>query len=263
MEICPMNLNEAIAALTEAKAHLGGDALFDADEPDRKPAIVPPEGVIPARGGSDVTDEVLVLRALDRRDPDGRGAVYRQLGDGLEMPRGLVDQVVCRLHARGIVELCSVVVTLGSGEQRSVLGIRRVPRDGRTIPSSETRSQPGTCRGRPRQRLRRTIPSRETRSQQPPPARAFVWDQAAAEGLLADLRATVERLKHDDFRGKPPPIFVTLAAGAIAIAEKHIANHEAEAARGWDVLDLLRGRKRVLLEIAARVQEMVAPTRGK
>ncbi|HYT90850.1 MAG TPA: hypothetical protein VEL76_19225 [Gemmataceae bacterium] len=178
----------------------------------------------------DGAHDVVVLRALDRLDPDGGGAGFRQLVESVEMPRPLAEWLVCRLHERGIVELCSVVVTLGSGEKRSVLGIRRVPRDGRVVPSSETRAQ------------------------QPPPASAFVWDQAAAEHLLADLHATVERIKSKDFRGRPPPLFLTLAANTLGIAKDYLRDHELEAARGWDVLDLLQDQKQVLLEITERIK---------
>jgi hypothetical protein len=87
-------------------------------------------------------------------------------------------------------------------------------------------------------------------------APAFIWDQAAAEELLADLRATVERLKVAGFRGRPPSLFLKLAADAVAIAEGHFRDHELEAARGWDALDLLREGKQVLLGIADNILAM-------
>ncbi|HYT88779.1 MAG TPA: hypothetical protein VEL76_08735 [Gemmataceae bacterium] len=80
------------------------------------------------------------------------------------------------------------------------------------------------------------------------------WDQAAAEQLLADLRATVRRLKREDFRGCPPAIFEVLAANTLGIAKDYLRDHELEAARGWDVLDLLQEQKQVLLEIAERLK---------
>jgi hypothetical protein len=87
-------------------------------------------------------------------------------------------------------------------------------------------------------------------------ASACTWDQAEAERLLADLRTAVERIKRHDFGGRPSVLFLTLAADAVAIAEGHIRNHEAEAARGWDVLEQLREEKRVLLNIARRALAM-------
>jgi hypothetical protein len=88
-------------------------------------------------------------------------------------------------------------------------------------------------------------PSRPSPTATPPPAEALQ--------LLADIRATVERLRREDFRGKPPPLFEKLAGNAVAIAEDHVRNHTLEATRGWDVLELLRDDKRVLLEIAGRI----------
>jgi hypothetical protein len=91
-------------------------------------------------------------------------------------------------------------------------------------------------------------------AQKPTPAR--LWHQAEAEKLLADLRATVERINRSDFRGRPPALFRKLAADVVAIAEGHVRDHEMEAARGWDALELLRDRKRVLLGIAGHILAM-------
>jgi hypothetical protein len=65
------------------------------------------------------------------------------------------------------------------------------------------------------------------------------WDQAAADALLVELRAEVARIEQS-FRGKLPPALSNVLSDALAIAEGYVANHQEEAARGWDALELLR-----------------------
>jgi hypothetical protein len=84
------------------------------------------------------------------------------------------------------------------------------------------------------------------------------WDEAEAKRLLADLLTAVERVKRVDFWGNPPQLFLRLAPNTIAIAEDYIRHHDFEAARGWDVLELLRDQKQVLRGIVARVKAGVA-----
>jgi hypothetical protein len=69
-----------------------------------------------------------------------------------------------------------------------------------------------------------------------PPA----WDPVEADRLLARLRAELARVERDVYRGRFPPAPANLAADSIAIAERLIREHEAEAARGWDAMELLR-----------------------
>jgi hypothetical protein len=86
----------------------------------------------------------------------------------------------------------------------------------------------------------------------PPPA--FAWDQAEAERLLAELRDEVKRAEALDFGGQPPPLFKTLAADLLAQAEGYIRDHDKEAARGWDALELLRGVEPVLRGVVSRLR---------
>src|SRR5262245_54557335 len=92
-------------------------------------------------------------------------------------------------------------------------------------------------------------------------APAFVWEQAEADRLLAELRAEVVRLGREEFRSAPPEMFRTLAADLVAIGEGYVRGHEMEAARGWDALDLLRGLRPLLQQTAGRIKQMVAQGR--
>jgi hypothetical protein len=67
------------------------------------------------------------------------------------------------------------------------------------------------------------------------------WDAAEANRLLEELRVDIRRIESVDFGGRPPTPLQHVLADALVIAEGFIANHELEAARGWDALDLLRG----------------------
>jgi hypothetical protein len=79
------------------------------------------------------------------------------------------------------------------------------------------------------------------------------WDQTEADRLLADLRAAVTRARQE-FGGPFPADLQAVVADGIAIAEGYVANHEAEARRGWDALQLLRKVKPRLLATVARVK---------
>jgi hypothetical protein len=104
------------------------------------------------------------------------------------------------------------------------------------------------CRGQLPDELRQLLQANKTAV-----LRLLDWDQVEAERLLADLRATVERIARQGFGGKPPASFLALAEDAVAIAEGYIRDHDREAARGWDALDLLRGVKSVLCQAAGRL----------
>jgi hypothetical protein len=67
------------------------------------------------------------------------------------------------------------------------------------------------------------------------------WDQAEADRLLSELQEEVERLRRELFAGKFPKDLDTVVKDGLDIAASYIRNHEEEAARGWDPLELLRG----------------------
>ncbi len=79
------------------------------------------------------------------------------------------------------------------------------------------------------------------------------WDHAEAERLLAELCAEVKRLTREQFGGDRPTLFRTLADDLVAIGEGYIRNYDAEAIRGWDALDLLRGLKPILLRMTTNM----------
>jgi hypothetical protein len=60
------------------------------------------------------------------------------------------------------------------------------------------------------------------------------------ERLLTQLRNEVARVE-SEFGGKLPIPLAHVLADAVLIAEGYVANHQAEADRGWDVSQLLRG----------------------
>jgi hypothetical protein len=67
----------------------------------------------------------------------------------------------------------------------------------------------------------------------------FVWDAAAAEVSLVELRAEISRVETELGGALPEPL-ATLLADAVVIGKRYISNHELEARRGWDAMELLR-----------------------
>jgi hypothetical protein len=76
-------------------------------------------------------------------------------------------------------------------------------------------------------------------------------DQAEAERLLAELRGEIDGIKADS-GGRLPRAVVTLLADALVIGERFVRDRGAEAARGWDALELLRGLPQLVQEIMKR-----------
>ena len=70
--------------------------------------------------------------------------------------------------------------------------------------------------------------------------RVAPWDAAVADALLAELRLEVDGIARSFNGGAPPPALATLLADAVRIGERYIRDHDAEASRGWDALELLR-----------------------
>ena len=58
------------------------------------------------------------------------------------------------------------------------------------------------------------------------------WDAAAADALLAELRAEVVRIV-EAFGGHPPAPLVTLLSDPLAIGACCVRDHDAEASHGW------------------------------
>ena len=73
------------------------------------------------------------------------------------------------------------------------------------------------------------------------PAPAFVWDQAEAECLLAEVREALARVDEAVAAGKAPTARGAAMRTWLEVAEGCVNGREMEAARGWDALDLLRG----------------------
>ena len=82
---------------------------------------------------------------------------------------------------------------------------------------------------------------------------AVSWDQTTAELLLADVKHEVDRIRAED-GGRPPAPLARLLEDAIVIGERYIRDHEIEAARGWDALELLRDLVPHVRDVAARWQ---------
>jgi hypothetical protein len=77
------------------------------------------------------------------------------------------------------------------------------------------------------------------------------WDQVEGERLLAELRSEVDKIRFR-FGGRPPVPLTQLLADAITIGERYVREHELEAARGWDALELLRDLVPHVRDLAAR-----------
>jgi hypothetical protein len=73
------------------------------------------------------------------------------------------------------------------------------------------------------------------------PFNGETWNQGEADALLTELRAEVARIEREEFRGQMPGPLANVFADALDIATGYVRNHDIEAARGWDALELLRG----------------------
>jgi hypothetical protein len=102
-------------------------------------------------------------------------------------------------------------------------------------------------------------PLSDPAAEQPPapsePVRAAAsplpaWDAAEADRVLAQLRADLARIEREQHRGRFHPLLARVLADGVAVAESFIANHEREAAAGWDPMKLLRDCARRLVRTA-------------
>jgi hypothetical protein len=76
------------------------------------------------------------------------------------------------------------------------------------------------------------------------------WNQNEADRLLAHLSGELARIKREKYRGRFPPGMATIITDGLSIADRYVRNHEQEAARGWDVMELLRDLVSSLLSMA-------------
>jgi hypothetical protein len=76
------------------------------------------------------------------------------------------------------------------------------------------------------------------------------WDQAEADRLLTRLRDGLAQIERDQYSGKFPPHLAIVTANGVKVCEAYAQDHEREAARGWNALELLRGAVSDLLAIA-------------
>jgi hypothetical protein len=91
------------------------------------------------------------------------------------------------------------------------------------------------------------------------PAAAFTWDQAGAEGLLAQLREALARAEAAVFAGKVPAVRVATQRTWLVVAGGYVRNRDLEAARGWDALALLRSAAARAVILATKPSVAVAP----
>jgi hypothetical protein len=94
-----------------------------------------------------------------------------------------------------------------------------------------------------------------------PPAAPPPWDEAEARQLLSELHAEVDQLRQLHFGGTFPEPLATVVADYLAVAEAYVTDHEGEASRGWDALELLRGVLPRLRQIIERVKAEQKTTR--
>jgi hypothetical protein len=72
------------------------------------------------------------------------------------------------------------------------------------------------------------------------PVPGFVWDQAEAERLLAEVRASAAQAEAQSAAGRLTTVRRNLVLLWVEVAEGYVENHEMEARRGWDAMKLLR-----------------------
>jgi hypothetical protein len=82
------------------------------------------------------------------------------------------------------------------------------------------------------------------------PAPAVTWDQAEAEGLLAELRDGLARRESTWPGRKFPPVKAAVLQIGVEACEAYVRDHDLEAARGWDALALLRAAVPRVLSLA-------------
>src|SRR5262249_38743087 len=82
------------------------------------------------------------------------------------------------------------------------------------------------------------------RSGEPSPASAGGWDQAEADRLLAEAREALAHAEAERRAGRMTEARRNVVRTWLWVCEGYARDHEKEARRGWDALDLLRGASR-------------------
>ena len=76
----------------------------------------------------------------------------------------------------------------------------------------------------------------------PPP-----WDQVEADQLLGEARAALARVEARHRAGRVTAAHRNVVALWLEVCEQYARDHESEARRGWDAMQLLRAAVRRLL----------------
>jgi hypothetical protein len=81
------------------------------------------------------------------------------------------------------------------------------------------------------------------------------WDSAAADAILAEIMAEIDRGRQM-FMGVLPGPLARVLDDAVAIAEGYIAGRDAESARGRDAMALLGGMPAQVRRYIANAQKL-------
>ena len=79
------------------------------------------------------------------------------------------------------------------------------------------------------------------------------WNETEGKRIFDELSREVEMIRRK-FGGRQP--LATLLTDALAIASRFLRDREAEAARGWDALELLRGMVPIVRECVENTRKM-------
>lgn len=74
----------------------------------------------------------------------------------------------------------------------------------------------------------------------PTPSPALPWDAAGAERTLRDLTTELLRIECQVYRGRFPDRVRSVVDIGLEMCRGYVANHQLEAARGYDPMELLR-----------------------
>ena len=84
----------------------------------------------------------------------------------------------------------------------------------------------------------------------PIPPQTFPWDQAEADRLLATARAALSHAEAEHRASRMTDARLAACRTWLAVCEAYVRDHESEARRGWDAMQLLRDAARRMAEKA-------------